>query len=155
MTGVQTCALPILHVPYKGVAPAVADLLGGQVQMMSGDLSTLMPQVRAGKLRALAVGSPRRSSLFPDLPTTLEAGYPDSDYNFWVGLFVPAKTPRPIVERMRQETEKALQQPAVRERFATLGFEPMPMTLEQFGKFLHDDVAASVALVKAAKIPTQ
>ena len=91
----------------------------------------------------------------PEAPTTIEAGVPDSVYPFYSGLFLPAKTPRNIVEKLRQEAEKALQTPAVRERFATLGVEPMPMTLEQFGKFLRDDVEASVALVKAAKIPTQ
>jgi tripartite-type tricarboxylate transporter receptor subunit TctC len=90
------------------------------------------------------------------VPTLIESGLPaDSVYPFYSGLFLPAKTPRPIVEKLHQETVKALQAPAVRERFATLGVEPMPLTLDQFEKFFRDDVAANAALVKAAKIPTQ
>ena len=92
----------------------------------------------------------------PDLPTMIEAGLPaDSVYPFYSGLFLPAKTPRPIVEKLHRETVKALQSPAVHERFATLGVEPMPMTLDQFASFFREDVAANVALVKAAKIPKQ
>ena len=92
----------------------------------------------------------------PEVPTTIEAGLPtDSVYPFYTALFVPAKTPRDTVEKLHRETAKALLAPAVRERFAGLGVEPMPMTLEQFGKFFRDDVAANLVLVKAAKIPVQ
>jgi len=92
LTGIE-----VTHVPYKGVAPAAIDLIGGQVQMMSGDLSTLLPRVKAGRMRALAVTSARRSSLLPDMPTVAESGVPGYEATGWFGVLVPARTPRTIV----------------------------------------------------------
>ena len=104
--------------------------------------------IRDGKLRALAAGSPKRSSLFPDLPTTIEAGYPDSDYNFWIGLFVPARTPRDIVNRLHKESVAAVQAPEVKDRFARLGAEPLSMTPEGFEAYVKDELRTNAVLVK-------
>src|SRR5262249_61640237 len=105
---------------------------------------------RAGGLGALAVSGLKRSPALPDVPSTLEAGYPNSDYALWVGLFVPAKTPRPIVERLNAETLKALQDPALRERLAALDVEPMPLSPEQFDAYIKTEIETQAALAKAA-----
>ena len=105
------------------------------------------------KLRTLvAAGSSKRSTALPDVPTTLEAGFPNSDYNFWIGMFAPAKTPRTVVNRLHQETVNVLQSAEFRERLAKLGIEPMPLTPEQFDKMIQDELVANAALVKAAGI---
>ena len=144
------------HIPFKGAAEAVTEIVAGRADFSAQLGATTLPLLREGKLAALAVSAHRRASVMPEVPTLIESGLPaDSVYPFYSGLFLPAKTPRPIVEKLHQETVKALQAPAVKERFATLGVEPMPMTLEQLDKFFRDDVAANAALVKAAKIPTQ
>ena len=115
-----------------------------------------MPLIAEGKLVALAVSADKRAASMPHVPTTLEAGLPaDSIYPFYSGLFMHAKTPRAIVERLHQEAAKAMQEPSVQERFKQLGVEPMPMTIAQFETFFRDDVEAAVALVKAADIPKQ
>jgi len=134
----------------------VTEIVAGRVDFSVQLFTTTLPLLREGKLVALAVSAHKRASVMPDVPTMIEAGLPaDSVYPFYSGLFLPAKTPRDIVEKLQRETAKALQTPAVQARLATLGVEPMPMTLEQFNKFFRDDVEAAVALVKAAKIPTQ
>jgi tripartite-type tricarboxylate transporter receptor subunit TctC len=112
----------------------------------------VLPLLKDGKVVALAVGSTKRSLALPDLPTTLEAGVPNSDYNFWVGMFAPAKTPRETVNRLYQETVKALHAPEVREKLARLGAEPMEYNPEQFNVYIRDEIAANAALVKAAGI---
>jgi tripartite-type tricarboxylate transporter receptor subunit TctC len=118
--------------------------------------TTTLPLIREGKLLPLAVGASKRVAAMPEVPTMLEAGLSaDAIYPFYSGLFVPAKTPRAVAEKLRQEAAKALQTPAVQARLATLGVEPMPMTLDEFDKFFREDVAAAVALAKAAKIQTQ
>jgi tripartite-type tricarboxylate transporter receptor subunit TctC len=144
------------HIPFKGAAEAITEIVAGRADFSAQPFSNTISLLREGKLAALAVSAHRRASVMPEVPTLIESGLPaDSIYPFYSGIFLPAKTPRPIVEKLHQETVKALQAPAVKERFATLGVEPMPMTLEQFDKFFRDDVAANAALVKAAKIPTQ
>jgi tripartite-type tricarboxylate transporter receptor subunit TctC len=144
------------HIAFKGAAEAVTEIVAGRVDFSPQPFTTTLSLLRDGKLAALAVSAHKRTAVMPEVPTTVEAGLKaDSVYPFYSGLFLPAKTPREIVERLHQEAAKALQAPAVQARFATLGVEPMPMTLEQFGQFFRDDVAAAVELVKAAKIPTQ
>ena len=115
----------------------------------------MLPLINDGKLVALAVSTSKRATALPQVPTTTEAGLADSAYDFWVGLFLPAKTPRDIVVKLHKETATALQALAVRERLATLGVEPMPMSLDQFDKYFRDDVEANVKIVKAANIPMQ
>ena len=144
------------HIPFKGAAEAVTDVIAGRSDFSVQLTSTTVPQIREGNLTALAVSAHKRIALLPDVPTTIEAGLPaDSVYPFYTGMYLPAKTPREIVEKLQQETARALEVPAVRARLATLGVEPMPLAQAEFAKFIRDDIEANVALVKAAKIPTQ
>jgi tripartite-type tricarboxylate transporter receptor subunit TctC len=125
-------------------------VMAGRVDFTCMGMSAALPFIRDGKLVPLAVSSAKRSSALPDVPTTLEAGLADSDYNYWMGMFVPAKTPRAIVERLYAETQKALQLPAVQDKFKPQGIEPMPMTSAEFDELIKKEVAANIALVKAA-----
>jgi tripartite-type tricarboxylate transporter receptor subunit TctC len=122
----------------------------GRVDFTCMGMSAALPFIRDGKLIPLAVSSAKRSSALPAVPTTLESGLADSDYNYWMGMFVPAKTPREIVERLYQETQKALRLPAVVEKFGPQGIEPMPMTPAEFDALIKKEIAINVALVKAA-----
>jgi len=144
-----------VHVPYKGAPEALADIIGGRVDFYFCPIVPALPLVRDGKLLAVAVGSSKRATALPDVPTTIEAGFPDSEYNFWVGLFAPGKTPRPLVKRLYQETQKALSSPEMSQRMRTLGAEPMPMTPEQFDAYIRDEIALNAKLVKAAGIKPQ
>jgi len=133
--------IDVVHVPYKGVAPAVADLLGGQLQFMSGDLSTLMPQVKAGKLRALAVTGAKRSTLVPDLPTIAESGVPGYEASGWFGVIAPAAAPREVVARLSAALMKGIMEADARERLAALGGEVVPNTPAEFATRIRDDLA--------------
>ena len=145
-----------VHIPFKGAAESLNEIMAARVDFSVQTFTTTLALIREGKLLPLAVSANKRVSAMPEVPTFIEAGLPpDSIYPFYSGLFVPAKTPRAVVEKLQQEVAKALQAPPVQARFATLGVEPMPMTLGEFDKFFRDDVAAAVALVKAAKIQTQ
>ena len=141
-----------VHIPFKGTPEALTEVLTGRVDFYFCPVNSALPYIKEGKLLGLAVGSSRRSSALPDLPTTLEAGIPNSDYNFWVGMFVPARTPRDVVQRIHAETVRALEAPDVRERMAKLGAEPMILTPEQFDKYIRDEIATNAALVKAAGV---
>ena len=139
-----------IHVPFRGGPEALTEVMTGRVDFTSMGMSSALPLIRDGKLTALAVSTPTRSKTLPDVPTTIEAGLPDSDYVYWMGLFAPAKTPPAIVERLRSETEKALKNPNVVEKFATQGIEPMPMTSAEFDALIRKEIATNMALVKAA-----
>jgi tripartite-type tricarboxylate transporter receptor subunit TctC len=144
------------HIPFKGAAEAVTDVVAGRSDFSVQLPATTLPLIKDGKLAALAVSAEKRTKLMPDVPTTIEAGLPaNSVYPFYSGAFLPAKTPREIADKLASEIGKALREPAVTARLGALGVEPMPMTPAEFAKFLKDDVEANVALVKAAKIPTQ
>jgi tripartite-type tricarboxylate transporter receptor subunit TctC len=138
-----------VHVPFRGggFRPEVAS---GRVDFAFSPIAVAVPDIRDGRLVALAVSAKERVSTLPNVPTTLEAGYPNSDYALWLGVFVPVKTPRAIVDRLYQESVKALQSPALRDRLAALDVEPMPMTPEQFDAFIKDDLVSQAALAKAA-----
>ena len=144
-----------VHVPYKGAPEALADIIGGRVDFYFCPIVPALPLVKDGKLLAIAVGSAKRATALPDVPTTIEAGFPNSEYNFWVGLFAPGKTPRPLVKRLYQETQKALSSPEMSQRMRTLGAEPMPMTPEQFDAYVREEIALNAKLVKAAGIKPQ
>ncbi|MGH8642021.1 MAG: tripartite tricarboxylate transporter substrate-binding protein, partial [Burkholderiales bacterium] len=144
-----------LHVPLKGGPEALVEVMTGRVDFYFVPIAPALQLVRDGKLLAIAVGSSKRASALPDVPTTIEAGYRDSDYNFWVGLFVPAKTPRPMVNRIYAETQKALQSPEMAPRMKTIGAEPMPMTPEQFDAYVRQEIALNAKLAKAAGIKPQ
>ncbi len=115
-------------------------------------MAAVVPLIESRALSALAVSSLKRSPSLPDIPTTLEAGYPDSDYVFWVGLFAPAATPRAIVDRLHAETARALNEPAIKDALTKLGAEPMEMTPAQFDAFVRAEIKVNAALVKAAGI---
>ncbi len=141
-----------VHIPFKGAPEALNEIVAGRVDFYFAPISAVLPLLRDGKVVALAVGASKRASILPDLPTTLEAGYPDSDYNFWIGMLVPARTPRDIVNRLHQETSAVLQLPDVQDRVSKLGAEPMLMTPQQFDAYIRDELRANAALVKAAGI---
>jgi tripartite-type tricarboxylate transporter receptor subunit TctC len=122
----------------------------GRVDFMCIGISSGLPLVRDGKLIALAVNTPKRSPALPNVPTTIEAGYADSDYTFWNGMLVPVKTPREIVDRLHAETQKALALPAVQDKFKPQGLEPMPVSPAEFDALIKKEIAANIALVKAA-----
>jgi tripartite-type tricarboxylate transporter receptor subunit TctC len=144
-----------LQVPFKGTAEGVADLAAGRVDFFFTPVVAALGLIRDRKVEALAIGSSSRSSLMPELPTTVEAGYPDSDYNFWIGVFVPVATPRPIVARLHDEIRKALQVPKVKDRLDKFGAEPMDMTAAQFEAYFKKELVINQALVKAANISPQ
>ena len=140
------------NIPFKGSAEAVTEVMAGRVDFACMGTSAAMPLILDGKLMALAVSSPARSAALPNVPTTLEAGLKDSDYNYWLGLFVPSKTPRAIVDRLYAETQKALATPAVQDKFKPQGIEPLKMTSAEFDAMVKREVASNIALVNAAKL---
>lgn len=140
------------HVPYKGSAEALTDVMTARVDHYFSPIGLAMPQIKAGKLAPLAVSSSKRSSALPDVPTTVEAGLPNSSYDVWIGMWAPAKTPRPIVARLHDELVKALQSPEVVETFKTIVAEQMIMSTEQFEAMLKSDVSMNSGLVKAANV---
>jgi tripartite-type tricarboxylate transporter receptor subunit TctC len=144
----------MLHVPYNGAAPSVAALVGGQVHGMFADLPVLLPHVQSGKLRALAVASPRRSPLLSDLPTMAEQGLPQVEAVNWYGILVPVKTPRDIIAQLHAAYAKTLADGGVRERLAARGADAVGSTPEQFGSYLKEDLArwARVAATTSIKI---
>jgi tripartite-type tricarboxylate transporter receptor subunit TctC len=139
-----------VHVPFKSGPEALTQVASGEVDFMSIGVASGMPFIRSGRLIPLAVSTLGRSSALPDVPTTLEAGYPDSDYTFWNGMLVPAKTPRDIVARLHEETTKVLRRPGVIEKLKPQGLEPMPLEPEQFDALIAKEVETNKALVKAA-----
>ncbi len=147
--------IDMVHVPYKGGAAAIADLIGGQVQIQIEPLPTAIPHIRSGKVRALAVTSRGRLSILPEVPTVIEAaGLPSYELTIWFGMLAPADTPRPVVQRLNLEVIKAVASPEVRERFAQQGATPSAaQTPEQFGAFIRREIArwAEVARVAGAK----
>jgi tripartite-type tricarboxylate transporter receptor subunit TctC len=142
----------MVHVPYKGVAQAITDLLSGEVQLMFGTVVGLAPQVQAGKLRALAVTNVKRTALLPDVPTLAESGLPDYQAGSWYGVMVPAGTPRPIVERLHRTIVNSLQQPDVVQRLQTEGAEVIGSTPDQFGAHIKSELTRVAAVVRAAGI---
>jgi tripartite-type tricarboxylate transporter receptor subunit TctC len=143
------------HVPYKGTPEAMTETATGRIDFFFAPMSSALPQIKDGRLVALAVGTAQRSPLLPDVPTTLEAGYPNSDYVFWVALFAPSATPRPIIDRLNAEALKALALPEIKEKLAVLGAEPMPMTPAAFDAFLKSETARMAQVVKSAGIQVQ
>ena len=139
-----------VNVPFKGSAEAVTEVMAGRVDYYFSPIAPVIGQIRNGQLVPLAVGSARRASALPDVPTTAEAGVPGSEFNFWIGMFAPAKTPKEIVERLHAEVVKALDTPEVKERFKTLGADAWTLKPEQFVAYVRDEIKANAGLVKAA-----
>jgi tripartite-type tricarboxylate transporter receptor subunit TctC len=138
------------NIPFKGSAEAVTEVMAGRVDYYFSPIAPVIGQIRGGQLQALAVGSPRRASALPDVPTTAEAGVPGSEFNFWIGMMVPAKTPRDIVNRLNAEVQKALALPEVKERFVQLGADAWTLSPEQFDAYIKTEIVSNAALVKAA-----
>ena len=147
--------IDVVAIPFKGTPEALTEVMTGRVDYYFCPVNAALPHVKDGKVLALAVGSTTRSVALPDLQTTLEAGIPNSDYNFWVGMFAPAKTPHETIDRLYRETVKALHAPDVRDRLLKLGAEPMEYAPDKFNAYIRDEIAANAALVKAAGIQVQ
>ena len=145
----------ILHVPYKGSAPAVTDLLGGQVQLMFDNTPNVLPHVKAGKLRALGSSRTKRDALTPDVPTIAEAGVPGYDLSVWFGVVAPAGTPKEVVQKLNAEVIKILAMPDVRERFLAQGVEPQGSTPEQFAEHIRSQMAKWGKLVQDAGVKAE
>jgi tripartite-type tricarboxylate transporter receptor subunit TctC len=143
------------HVPYKGTPEVMTEIAAGRLDFFFAPLSAALPLIKDGRLQALAVGTSQRSPLLPDVPTTLEAGFPQSDYVFWVALLAPAATPRAIVDRLNAEALKALASPEVKERLTVLGAEPMTMSPAAFDAFIKSEAARMAQVVKSAGIQVQ
>jgi tripartite-type tricarboxylate transporter receptor subunit TctC len=141
-----------LHVPYKGGAPAVTDLVAGRLDLMMANLTTAQPHIRAGRLRGLGVGTRVRSPLFPEMPTIAEAGVPGYEANNWNGIVVPRKTPRAIIERLHREVLAVLSDGAAKKRFAAQGLEPIGDTPAEFAQYLRQEAVKWGKLVKTAGI---
>ena len=138
-----------VHVPFKGGAEALTEVIAGRVDYYFCPIATALPHIKEGGLLGLAVSSPTRSALLPDVPTTLESGYPDSDFTFWVGVFAPAKTPKDIVDKLNREITAAVASPRVREKLAALGVEPMTMSQPEFAAYVKSELARYSAFAKA------
>jgi len=150
MTGID-----IVHVPYKGLSPALADLIGGQVQLMFSSVVAIVPQVKAGKLRALAISSKDRLSLLPELPTIAESGVAGYQSSSWYGILAPAGTPPAIVNRLNAALVKVITQPAFREALAREGADPVGNSPEAFGAFIAAEKQRLGEVIRQAKLPMQ
>jgi tripartite-type tricarboxylate transporter receptor subunit TctC len=145
----------MLHVPYKGSAGVMQDVIAGQIAVTIDNMPVYLPQVKAGKLRALAVSPAKRSPAVPDLPTIAEAGVPGYDATAWFGLVAPAGVPRPIVAKLAGETQRILRLPDVAERLSGLGAEPVGNTPEQFAAFIKAEIAKWRKVIQDAKVELQ
>ena len=142
----------IVHIPYKGSAPAVTDLIAGQVQVMFDNTPNVLPHVRAGKLKALAVSSKARSKLAPEVPTVDEAGVPGYDVTVWFGILAPAGTPKPIIDRLNAEMVKVIRTPEITDRFLKAGVDPVAGTPEAFSGYLKSEVGRWAKVIQDAGI---
>ena len=145
----HSAGVDAMHVPFKGGAEAMTEVIAGRIDFFFGPVGLVLPNVREGKLRALVVNGVERSSALPDVPTTLEAGVPNAEYPIWFGLFLPAKTPRDIVDKLHSETLKALQSTQVRGKLAALGVDPMPLSPADFAAYVQKEISTNAALVRA------
>jgi tripartite-type tricarboxylate transporter receptor subunit TctC len=148
----SSAGINVIHVPFRGGAEAMSEVIAGRVDFFFGPPALVLPHVREGKLTALVVNGTNRTPALPGVLTTQEAGFKDAEYPIWYGLFVPAKTPGDIVNRLHGETVKALQASKVRERIAALFVDPMVMTPNDFDAYVQKEIDLNAALVKAAGI---
>ena len=154
MLRVET-GMNIVHVPYKGLGPAFSDVLGGQVPMMFTGVSNVVPYMKTGRLRVLAIGSPKRSATLPEVPTVAEAGVPGFDFDSWTGYLVPVGTPRELIVKLHADITRTLAAPEVRDKLVTLGFDLIGGTPEAFGALIRNDIARFGKLIKAAGIKAE
>ena len=148
----QTLNIDIVHVPYKGVPEAITDTIGGRVQFTMAPLGAIIGLIRDGKLRPLAVSSPKRVAVHPDVPAVAELGYPGFRVDSWAGIFAPAKTPRAVINRLNRDIVRVLNEAEIQQRFGALGMEAAPCTPEQLDKFLAGQISQVAQLAKKAGI---
>ena len=148
----QSAGFQAQAITFKGAPEAMIEVMTGRVDVYYAPVPAALPLIRDGKVLPLAVSSPARAPTLPNVPTTLESGYLNSDYRFWIGVFAPAKTPPAIVNKLNAEIQKALQAPAVREKLAKLGVQPMAMDAGEFGKFVEEELKINAEIAKAAGI---
>lgn len=146
----MAAGIDAVNIPFKGSAEAVTEVMAGRVDYYFSPIAPVIGQIKEGQLLPLAVGSPRRASALPDVPTTLEAGVPGSEFNFWIGMMAPGKTPRDIINRLQEEVVKALASPEVKTRFASLGADAWTLKPEQFDAYIKEEIVSNAKLVKAA-----
>jgi tripartite-type tricarboxylate transporter receptor subunit TctC len=151
----KSAGIKLTHVPYKGAAPAVTDVVGGQLSGMFVDLPVISPYVKTGRVRALAMASPKRSPYFPDVPTTKEAGYADVELQNYYALFLPSRTPPDVVAKLHDSVVKTVNTPAVREKLIGTGADPLTMTPDEFTRFLRADIEMWGRVVKAAGVKVE
>ncbi|MEO8442482.1 MAG: tripartite tricarboxylate transporter substrate binding protein [Betaproteobacteria bacterium] len=142
----------IVHVPYKGLGPAFSDVLGGQVPMMFTGVSNVVPYMKSGRLRVLAIGSPKRSPTLPEVPTVAQAGVPGFDFDSWTGYLVPVGTPANLIAKLHTDITRTLTAPDVRDKLVTLGFDLVGGTPDAFATLIRTDIARFGKLIKAAGI---
>lgn len=141
-----------VHVPFKGAPEALREVLGDRIDFYFAPLSSAVPLIQSHRIRGVAVSGLARSAALPDIPTTLEAGYPNSDYVFWIGVLAPSATPPASVARLHDEIAKAIREPEVQQHLTKLGAEPMPKTPTEFDAYIRAEIASNGAVVKAAGI---
>jgi tripartite-type tricarboxylate transporter receptor subunit TctC len=144
--------IKIVHIPHKGMAPALTDLISGQVQVLLVSLPSVTSQMKSGRLRALAVSTAKRTSFMPELPTVAESGVPGYDVSLWWGVFAPAKTPKPVVDRLNAEIHKALATETMKKHFADFGAEAAPMTPDAFSAKVRSEIASWRKVIQSANI---
>ena len=144
-----------LNIPFKGSGEAVTEVMSGRVDYYFSPIAPVIGQIKERQLIPLAVGSPSRASALPQVPTTAEAGVPGSEFNFWIGMLAPAKTPRAVVQRLNEEVVKALASPEVKDRFANLGVDAWVLKPKQFDAYIRDEIKSNAAVVKAAGLTPQ
>ncbi|RYG11451.1 MAG: tripartite tricarboxylate transporter substrate binding protein, partial [Burkholderiales bacterium] len=147
---VQSAGAKMIHVPYNGFTPAISDLVTGRAIMVMADLAPLNAQIKDGKLRPLAVASEKRSPFLPNVPTLAEAGYPGTEYEVWLALYAPAKTPRAVLDRLSSELNKSLANPATREAFAKLGHDSEFVEPDEIRKRIRAEQKSFAPAVRAA-----
>ena len=148
----QQAAVDMVHVPFKGGGPAMMDVIAGNTQVAVGSLMQMLPQIKAGKLKALGIGSAKRIPALPDIPTISEAGLPGYEVTNWWGIAVPAGTPRPVIERLHRELSTIVASAETKKRFEAEGADPLQMSPEEFGRFIAQETAKWSRVVKEAGI---
>jgi tripartite-type tricarboxylate transporter receptor subunit TctC len=144
--------IDLVHIPYKGTAPALTDVLGGQISLMFNSMPTVIPHVKSGRLKGIAVGNAKRSPAMPDIPTVAESGLPGFDYVTWYGMLAPAATPKPIIAKLNAEVVRMLNDREMSQRLAVQGAEPSPSTSEQMGRYMLEEQERWRKVIKSANI---
>jgi tripartite-type tricarboxylate transporter receptor subunit TctC len=151
----SSAGIQAVHVPFKGGLEAMKEIIAGRLDFFFAPVANALPHVQDGTLIALVVNGDKRSAILPEVPTTAEAGFTDAEYPFWIGMFLPVKTPRPIIEKLHGDVTKVLALPALRSKLAALGVEAMTMSPGEMDTFVRSQIAANAALAIAAGFKSQ